>query len=172
MFGRGVVRAVLVTVAVLGPLAISAQNAPSEKVQYVRVIGADYQFTAPTSITEGIVTFHLLNSGADVHQMSVMEIGIGHTVKEFYDAMHAKGVPPAWAVTVGSTSIIQKQTETFLTLRLPPGKFVLACLIPASDGRSHTEKGMYQAMNVTPLAPAKPTAPAASAAPAAPAKKP
>jgi len=130
--------------------AQAAQAAPAEHVQYVRVIGTDYQFQAPASIVEGVTVFHLVNSGSDVHQMSVIDLGVGHTVKEFFDAMHAKGMPPAWAVNIGTTPIIPKSTETFLTLRLPPGKYVLACLIPASDGRSHTEKGMYQALTVTP----------------------
>ncbi len=152
------------------PLSAPAQGAPApaERVQYVKVLGADYQFTAPASVQEGISVFHLVNAGSDVHQMTVIEIGVGHTVKDFFDAMHAKGMPPAWAVTIGSTPIIPKGTEAFLTLRLPPGKYVLACLIPASDGRSHTEKGMFQAFAVTSLPsapkPAKPAAPAAAAA--------
>ncbi|MBI3569021.1 MAG: hypothetical protein HY084_12560 [Gemmatimonadetes bacterium] len=163
----------LAALALAAPSRTGAQGTASERVQYVKVVGADYQFHAPASVEEGISVFHLVNAGSDVHQMTVIELGTGHTVKDFFDAMHAKGMPPAWAVTVGATPIIQKGTEALLALRLPPGKYVLACLIPASDGRSHTEKGMYQAFNVTPLAKAaaKPSAPA-KAAPATPAKKP
>jgi uncharacterized cupredoxin-like copper-binding protein len=174
MAARSCARAValLTAFSVLAPRSTFAQGtSATERVQYVKVIGTDYQFHAPTSVQQGITVFHLVNSGSDVHQMTVIELGIGHTVKDFFDAMHVKGMPPAWAVTVGGTPIIQKGTEAFVTLRLPAGQYVLACLIPASDGRSHTEKGMFQAFTVTAIA--KPTAPApAKTVPPASAKQP
>lgn len=135
-----------------------AQSAPAaERVQYVRIVAKDYVFDAPTVLTEGIVTFHLLNQGADVHQLSIVEVGVGHTIKEFFDAMRVAGVPPAWAVTVGMTPTIQPNSEAFVTMRLVPGHYVFACMIPAKDGRSHVEKGMYQWVTVGPRA--KPAAP-------------
>ena len=151
MARRNFVRAAALraAVAMVVARAAMAQGAqPTERLQYVRVVGTDYQFQAPASVQEGVSVFHLLDHGSDVHQMTVIQLGPGHSVKDFFDATRAKGVPPAWAVTVGATPIIQKGTEAFLTLRLPRGQYVLACLIPASDGRSHTEKGMYQAFTV------------------------
>ena len=127
-----------------------AQAAPptTERVQYVRVSAKDYQFDAPNDVNEGIVTFHLVNEGSDVHQLSVVEVGVGHTIKEFFDAMRLKGVPPAWAVTVGMTPTIPPGAESFVTMRILPGHYVLACMIPAKDGRSHVEKGMYRWVTV------------------------
>lgn len=151
MAGRSHVRAALVAAVALmvARPAISQGDPQTERLQYVRVVGTDYQFHAPASVPEGVSVFHLLDHGSDVHQMTVIQLGPGHSVKDFFDATRANGVPPAWAVTVGATPIIRKGTETFLTLRLSRGQYVLACLIPASDGRSHTEKGMYQAFTVT-----------------------
>jgi hypothetical protein len=126
-----------------------AQAAPTgERVQYVRIVARDYVFDAPTSLTEGIVTFHLTNQGSDVHQLSIVEVGAGHTIKQFFDAMRSNGMPPGWAVTVGMTPTIQPGSEAFVTLRLVPGHYVFACMIPAKDGRSHVEKGMYQWVTV------------------------
>ena len=131
-----------------------AQNAPSsERPQYVQVIARDYIFEAPSALREGLVTFHLTNQGSDVHQLSIVEVGAGHTIKQFFDAMRVAGTPPAWAVTVGMTPTIQPDNEAFVTLRLVPGHYVFACMIPAKDGRSHVEKGMYQWVTVSAKAP-------------------
>jgi uncharacterized cupredoxin-like copper-binding protein len=136
----------------------------SEHIQYALVTAKDYAFEAPAAISEGIVTFHLVNQGSDVHQLSVVEIGAGHSIKDFFDYIRANhGAPPSWATTVGMTGTIAKGAETFLTVRLAQGKYVLSCLIPAMDGRSHVEKGMYQYVTVGPKAA---PAPAAKAPPA------
>jgi hypothetical protein len=117
-------------------------------VQYAHIVAKDYAFEAPTALTEGIVTFHLMNEGADVHQLVLIELGVGHTIKEFFDAMRAKGQPPSWTVEVAMTPTILPNQEAFLTARLVPGRYILGCLIPARDGRSHVEKGMSQLVTV------------------------
>jgi hypothetical protein len=124
-------------------------TAAGERIQYVRVVAKDYTFDAPSALNEGIVTFHLTNQGSDVHQLSIIEVGVGHTIKEFFDAMRVSGMPPAWAVTVGMTPTIQPNAEAFVTMRVVPGHYVLACMIPAKDGRSHVEKGMYRWVTAT-----------------------
>ncbi|MBI2795809.1 MAG: hypothetical protein HYX65_03785 [Gemmatimonadetes bacterium] len=129
---------------------VLAQAKPvTEHVQYLHVVGQDYAFEAPSTIPAGIVTFHLVNKGLDVHQMTIVELGVGHTLKDFFDAMHAKGQPPAWTIEVGMTPTIQPGAEAFLTVRLSPGRYLLSCLIPAKDGRSHVEKGMTSLLTVT-----------------------
>ena len=141
-----------------------AQVTPAgERIQYARIVAKDYVFEAPSTLSEGIVTFQLTNQGSDVHQLAIVEVGVGHTIKQFFDALRATGMPPGWAVTVGMTPTIQPSNEAFVTLRLVPGHYVFACMIPAKDGRSHVEKGMYQWVTVT--ARAKPPAPPATKKP-------
>ncbi len=134
-----------------------------ERIQYVRVLAKDYLFEAPSTLLDGIATFHLVNQGSDLHQLAIVEIGAGHTIKQFFDAMRVTGTPPLWAVTVGMTPTIQPSTEAFVTIRLVPGHYVLACMIPAKDGRSHVEKGMYRWIDVA--ARSKPAAPSAAKKP-------
>jgi uncharacterized cupredoxin-like copper-binding protein len=142
-----------VTSLVMAALIVTAPplraQVAAEQVHYVRVVAKDYAFDAAPSVPAGIVTFHLLNQGADVHHLMLVELPPGHSVKEFVDTMRDKGEQPAWTVTVGATPIIQKNHEAFLTLRLPPGRYMLSCLIPAKDGRSHAEKGMFGMITVT-----------------------
>jgi hypothetical protein len=144
-----VLRAALAgALALLAPHLQAQVTTAGERIQYARVVAKDYQFDAPSTLNEGIVTFHLTNQGSDVHQLAIVEVGAGHTIKQFFDAMRVTGTPPAWAVTVGMTPTIQPNNEAFVTIRLVPGHYVFACMIPAKDGRSHVEKGMYQWVNV------------------------
>lgn len=117
-------------------------------VQYVKVTGADYNFTVQETARPGIVAFNLVNNGSDLHALAVFELPADHTLRDFLDQYHAQGMIPTWMVGLGQTSTIAQGAETFLTVRLKAGRYILACLIPARDGRAHTEKGMVKLLTV------------------------
>jgi uncharacterized cupredoxin-like copper-binding protein len=118
------------------------------KVEYVLVEGADYAFKNPPTVNNGIVTFNLVNVGSDLHAMALLELPATHSLREFLDMYNKKGIIPPWMPTLGQTATVSPRQETFLTARLKPGKYILACLIPGRDGRAHTEKGMVQLITV------------------------
>lgn len=118
--------------------------APSTSVQYVRVEGADYAFTVPARIRSGITVFNLVNVGRDVHALTLLALPASHTVKQFLDAFKATGKSPAWAPILGESGTIKPGMEAFVTARLKPGRYMLACYLAAADGRSHAELGMVQ----------------------------
>ena len=130
------------------PRPAAAATPKSTKVEYVLVEGADYAFKNPPTIRNGIVTFNLTNVGQDLHAMTLLELPPNHTLREFLDMYHQKGIIPPWMPTLGQTNTIAPRQETFLTARLKPGRYILACLIPGRDGRAHTEKGMVQLITV------------------------
>lgn len=134
--------------AAVTPKAAAKGTPKATKVEYVLVEGADYAFKNPPTITNGIVTFNLTNVGQDLHAMTLLELPANHTVREFLDMYHQKGIIPPWMPTLGQTNTIAPRQETFLTARLAPGRYILACLIPGRDGRAHTEKGMVQLITV------------------------
>ncbi|MEK6612896.1 MAG: hypothetical protein AABZ29_08920 [Gemmatimonadota bacterium] len=148
----------VVSCASLGALTVSAQapatqapvaKAPAAQVpatgaQVVRVEGADYSFIVPANIKAGLTVFNLVNVGRDVHAMTVLALPSGRTMKQFLDVFKASGKTPAWAPALGETGTIKPGDEAFVTARLKPGRYVLACFIAAADGRSHTEVGMVQ----------------------------
>ncbi|MBL0169613.1 MAG: hypothetical protein IPP90_02630 [Gemmatimonadaceae bacterium] len=129
-----------------------AANRPAQtatpSVTYVKVIGADYAFETQDIVPAGIVAFNLVNSGSDLHAMAIFELPEKHTLREFLDQYHGMGMIPAWMIGVGQTPTIAPKAETFLTVRMKPGRYILACLIPARDGRMHTEKGMVKLITV------------------------
>ncbi|WP_310569518.1 hypothetical protein [Gemmatimonas sp.] len=128
------------------PAAKPALNA--NRVTYVAVSGADYNFSAPDQVPAGVVAFNLTNAGADLHALALLELPTNHTLREFLDMYHSKGIIPPWMPTLGQTGPIAPNQEAFLTVRMKPGRYILACLIPARDGRAHTEKGMVKMITV------------------------
>ncbi len=134
--------------AAAAPAARANANANANRVTYVPVSGADYNFTAPEQVPAGVVAFNLSNAGADLHALALLELPANHTLREFLDMYHSKGIIPPWMPTLGQTGPIAPNTEAFLTVRMKPGRYILACLIPARDGRAHTEKGMVKLITV------------------------
>jgi hypothetical protein len=123
--------------------AAPAAAAPmGTRATVVRVSAIDYAFKTPATIVSGVVVFELVNDGADLHQLAVLELPANRTLAEFLETYHKKGIIPAWMPAVGQTQVIAPTQEALLALRLKPGRYILACLMPARDGRAHTEKGM------------------------------
>lgn len=160
LFARSMVSTALI--AALLPLHLVAAQQPPAKtaapkpaatpatapVSYVKVTGVDYEFITQDVVPSGIVTFDLMNGGADLHAMAVFELPPNHTLKDFLDQYHSQGMIPAWMTGMGQTPTIAPKSEAFLSMRMKPGRYILACLIPARDGRMHTEKGMVKLITV------------------------
>ena len=125
-----------------------------DRTQFIRVIAKDYVYDAPSTVQSGIATIQLVNQGTDIHHVTVQELPDGKTVKDFFDSIRATGRPPAWSRNVAQTGIVPSGGEAFIAFRMPPGRYVLSCLIPAADGRSHVAKGMYQVITASVGAPA------------------
>ena len=137
--------------ALLGAGTLAAQTtAAGERINYLQVVAKDYVFEAKPTIPSGIVTLHLVNQGADLHHLILVELPTSRTPKEFFDANRTSGQMPAWAKVIAQTGTLHTNGELFLTQRLPAGRYVLTCQLAASDGRSHVAKGMYQLLTVTP----------------------
>ncbi len=131
------------------PTAAAARPAVNaNRVTYVAVSAVDYNFSAPEQVPAGVVAFNLMNGGADLHALALLELPDNHTLREFLDMYHSKGIIPPWMPTLGQTGPIAPNQEVFLTVRMKPGRYILACLIPARDGRAHTEKGMVKMIMV------------------------
>ncbi len=140
--------------ATLCAAPLIAQATAADRVQYIKVVARDYVYDAPSSVQSGIAVIHLLNQGTDVHQVTVQELPEGKTVKDFFDGTRNTGRPPSWSKSLGQTSTIPNGGEAFLSFRMPAGRYILSCLIPAKDGRSHVAKGMYQVITAVAPAPA------------------
>ncbi len=147
----GLAAVALVLASATSQVQAQAATAPpaADRPQYIRIIAKDYVYDAPATVQAGIATIHLINQGADIHHVTVQELPAGRTVKDFFDATRNTGRPPTWSKSMGQTATIPNGGEAFIAFRMPPGQYVLSCLIPAADGRSHVAKGMYQIITAT-----------------------
>ncbi len=144
---RTVVTGMLLTLIAV-PLSAQA-GSTVDRPQFIRVIARDYVYDAPSNVQSGIATIQLVNQGTDIHHVTVQELPSGKSVKDFFNAIRATGRAPDWSRNVAQSAQVPSGGETFLAFRMAPGRYVLSCLIPAADGRSHVAKGMYQVITAS-----------------------
>ena len=144
--------AVVATATVAGALraGVPADGPKSGNGNVVTVTATDYAFQAPDTIAAGRTTFHLVNKGPDMHHVWLIKLEQGKTLKDLVEATKTPGPLPKWAVEVGGPNTPMPGGESWATLDLEAGRYVMACVIPAkTDGQPHFMKGMVKEVAVT-----------------------
>lgn len=145
-FTKGMVHALKVT-------APSATPAP-EPTADVTVTLADYSFTPAGPLTKaGNHTIKVLNKGPQPHELELIRLAPGKTMKDFgafMDAAYAgtaSGPPPGDGV--GGASAGLPGSTTYFTANLTPGHYAFICFIAdAKDHKPHLEHGMVKEFDV------------------------
>jgi uncharacterized cupredoxin-like copper-binding protein len=130
-------------------LRVVPSKAPDPKVAAsVTVNLFDYNFKLSAPIRAGTRTIRVHNSGKQHHEVQVVQLAPGKTVKEFLDWIgKAEGPPPAKAIG-GIAGMAPGMTEYF-TANFTPGKYGLICFLPdVKDGKPHLAHGMAQEITV------------------------
>lgn len=144
--------AVVATATVAGALraGVPAGGPKSGNANVVTVTATDYAFQAPDTIAAGRTTFHLVNKGPDMHHIWLIKLEQGKTLKDLVEATKTPGPLPKWAVEVGGPNTPMPGGESWATVDLEAGRYVMACVIPAkTDGQPHFMKGMVKEVAVT-----------------------
>jgi hypothetical protein len=140
--------AALSTVMVVTSLPIRrAAQPPAPRI--VDVVATDYAFHAPDSVVAGWVTFRLRVSGTESHHLIIFRLDEGVSLSAFHQAL-PRGATEVPGITPlgGPEPPAESGGIVEATLRLTPGRHVLACLIASDDGRRHLAKGMFRALVV------------------------
>src|ERR1700722_3304730 len=151
----------LAPLAIAAVAAVASPHAPGRTAaREVTIVARDYAFDAPDSVNAGVITLHLENHGADLHHVLVVRLDSGHTAQDFVaaakTAISTHGPFPAWATFLGGPNPTAPGAVTTATLVLPPGHYLLTCLVPAPDGVAHIMKGMVRPLTVTGIKSAEP----------------
>jgi hypothetical protein len=144
--------AVVATATVVGALraGVPADGPKSRAANVVTVTATDYAFQAPDTIASGRTTFHLVNKGPDMHHVWLVKLEQGKTLADLVEATKTPGPLPKWAVEVGGPNTPMPGGESWATVDLEAGRYVMACVIPAkTDGQPHFMKGMVKELAVT-----------------------
>jgi hypothetical protein len=109
----------------------------------------DYNFRLSTPILAGTRTIKVVNTGAQAHELELVQMAPGKTAKDFLSWAGAgmKGPPPAKPIG-GIAALDRGMTQSF-TANFTPGNYAFICFVPdAKDGRPHFAHGMTKDFSV------------------------
>jgi uncharacterized cupredoxin-like copper-binding protein len=137
--------------AATASLASVTPAVTSPAAPVVTVKASEFAFSAPHSIAAGTTTFHLVNTGKQLHHMTLMKLTAGKTMADFVAAVKAGGPPPVWATEMGGPNpATPGGGQASATLTLEPGDYVIVCFIPSpGETMPHMAKGMMAPLTVT-----------------------
>jgi uncharacterized cupredoxin-like copper-binding protein len=110
----------------------------------------DYSFEPARPITPGQHTFLVTNGGQQPHELVLLRLAPGKTVKDFGEWATTggmKGPPPA--LPLGGVAVIGQGDSGVFTADLTPGDYGMICFVPDSkDGKPHLMHGMMKQITV------------------------
>ena len=141
----------VVKTAMARPFIVRARNReaapPTAPEASVVIQLVDYAFRVSAPITAARHMIRVENVGAEPHEIGLLKLGPGKTMRDFEAWMrNPQGPPPA--SSVGGVSSFVANTDAYFEVDLTPGDYVLLCLVTAPDGRSHVEHGMIQHIRI------------------------
>lgn len=134
-FAKGMVKPVTVT---QGPTTTAEEPAAD-----VTITEADFRFGLSTPISAGTRTIRVVNEGALPHEVVVVKLAPGATVKDFAAAFEpgASGPPPGQPI--GGIVGMDRGGSGFFRARFEAGRYGLLCFFPDPEsGAPHFAKGM------------------------------
>lgn len=114
----------------------------------VHVTATDFAFEAPDTLPAGLTSFHLMNTGKELHHLVLMRLDEGQTTADLAKAF--AGPIPSTLVLIGGPNPATPEGSAEATVNLKPGRYAMYCVIPSPDGKPHIMKGMVRELTVTP----------------------
>lgn len=108
---------------------------------------ADFAIRGPTQLPAGATTITVENTGSDPHHLVFAHLDQGRTADDFF-ASFTQLDPTGVADLLGGPNGVKPGATLSATVSLVPGRYVLACVIPGSDGVPHFLKGMTAELTV------------------------
>ncbi|MEO8199050.1 MAG: hypothetical protein ABI679_00880 [Gemmatimonadota bacterium] len=129
--------------------AVTTTPPPPPAPQVITMTAHEYAYEGPDTISAGMTTFRLANTGTELHHMQLVRLNDGKTVQDLM-AAPMEGPAPAWAIMVGGPNAAAPGDTANATLHVEPGRYAMLCFIPSSDGKPHVAKGMLHQFEVIP----------------------
>jgi plastocyanin len=127
--------------------SVSASSHPNPVT--ITVTASDFAYQAPDTIASGTTTVRLVNTGKELHQVQLIKLEQGKTLKDVAQALKSGGPTPSWVKFVGGPNGVAPGQEAQATSMLTPGQYAYICFIPSPDGVMHAAKGMARPFTVT-----------------------
>jgi uncharacterized cupredoxin-like copper-binding protein len=147
---RSARKASALAAGLLWAAGLGGQPAPHADVT---IVAGDFFFRAPRTVVGGRTTIRLRNLGPRFHHAVLLQLGPGEA-RELAVARAKAWVgdpdrPIPGTVSVGGPEGRMPSGDSFITVELAPGEYLIVCTIPLSDGAPHASRGMYAPLTVT-----------------------
>jgi hypothetical protein len=151
-------------VVVPATLAVSISGAGAAGSNTLTVKAGEYTYQLKGSPKAGWTQIDFSNAGVEDHMLAMFKLKKGTTAAALktavtssdqaaFEKIAAPGGDPT--VSGGPTLLSAKQSTTTYT-QLAAGTYGIACFVPAPDGKSHAEHGMFKVFTIAGKSSAKP----------------
>jgi hypothetical protein len=113
----------------------------------VRLVARDYSFETPVRLPSGVVRIRLVNRGSEPHYAAFYRLGAGKKASDFFAWRSSRRPAPDWLTFTSGPAPVMPGDSSDLTLRLPPGHYLIICGYPGRDGLQHMDKGMFRVLD-------------------------
>ena len=138
----GLMLAACQTAAPAAPAAQPAAPA-APAIPVVDIMASEYAFALPQKVPAGLVTINFMNHGKELHFASIVRLSKDIALEEILKHLDSPTPPDFLDMTQGvDLGLISPGQAEQVTARLVPGKYFVACWIPAPDHTPHAMKGM------------------------------
>ena len=107
----------------------------------------------PAHLPAGQVTFKVTNVGRQAHEMALLRLDAGKTMRDVMVALMSgqTGGPPPWLHPVGGMNTLSPHTTAYLVVNLVPGHYLAICFLPdlTKHGQPHAMEGMTDIFTVS-----------------------
>ncbi|MEP7176741.1 MAG: hypothetical protein ABI860_09335 [Gemmatimonadales bacterium] len=110
----------------------------------------EYGFDATRPLSPGRHTILVENGGAQAHELVLLRLAPGKSVKDFATWATAGGMQgPPPAMPMGGVAVMDRNERGVFSVDLGPGNYGLICFVPdAKDGKLHLQHGMMKQITV------------------------
>lgn len=136
------------------PVTSGAPSGAAAPVADVNVALVDFSFVMPDTISAGPHVWQIENLGGQWHEMGIVQLNQGVTVKDVLDWVEAMGpegpsAPPPFEEGLFWAPMGASQ-RAWVTWELAPGEYTVICFLPdlAGDMSPHAAHGMVRTLTV------------------------
>lgn len=141
----------------MGFALVVASTSDLRRAKDVEIVGFDYAFKVPTTMPPGPTTLRFRNDGKHRHELNIVQLKAGASLKQFIDAANAdKPLSPMIERVVGVLFAEPgERSPAALSVNLAPGSvYAIQCIFKdSSKAPAHRALGMFSSFGVTKDAP-------------------
>ncbi|MBA2687351.1 MAG: hypothetical protein H0U64_04550 [Gemmatimonadaceae bacterium] len=116
----------------------------------VNIVLSDFNIDVRSPISRGKITFRVENKGPNEHDVQLLKIRSGFSVRQVLDWMETPGASTARmpALPMGGVVGMNSGKAASFTANLARGDYLLLCYVPDSNGKPHFRHGMTKLFSI------------------------